>query len=262
MDRGRRHCGAATDCARNRRPGHPRSARHLPSRWLLQTDRVTGASASSTPSTSTRTTFPFCLPGGDRGYAALSRHRRRPLGGKSDRARTSENHLRVPLTHRRWRTRRIRQRLVRSPAHPTRRHLRRGDPAHAGRRAPEGWVPEQKITVEEALRAYTYEAAYASFEEDIKGTLKPGMLADFVLIDRDLTAIPPRRDPRRQDPPHHCRRQDRVHRRLNDHASTRTTKKRRARTGTVRCRLIPAVTSICYFLAFSASLFKKASCSF
>jgi predicted amidohydrolase YtcJ len=56
---------------------------------------------------------------------------------------------------------------------------------------PEGWVPEQKITVEEALRAYTYEAAYASFEEDIKGTLQHGMLADFVLIDRDLTAIPP-----------------------------------------------------------------------
>ena len=56
---------------------------------------------------------------------------------------------------------------------------------------PEGWVPEQKITVEEALRAYTSEAAYASFEEDIKGTLRPGMLADFVLVDRDLTAIPP-----------------------------------------------------------------------
>ena len=56
---------------------------------------------------------------------------------------------------------------------------------------PEGWVPEQKITVEEALRAYTWEAAYASFEEDIKGTLQPGMLADFVLVDRDLTAIPP-----------------------------------------------------------------------
>ena len=50
---------------------------------------------------------------------------------------------------------------------------------------------EQKVSVEQALRAYTYEAAYASFEEDIKGTLKPGMLADFVLLDRDLTAIPP-----------------------------------------------------------------------
>jgi predicted amidohydrolase YtcJ len=52
-------------------------------------------------------------------------------------------------------------------------------------------VPEQKITVEQALHAYTYEGAYASFEEGIKGTLKPGMLADFVLLDRDLTVIPP-----------------------------------------------------------------------
>lgn len=55
---------------------------------------------------------------------------------------------------------------------------------------PDGWVPEQRVTVEQALRAYTYEAAYASYEEDIKGILKPGMLADFVIIDRDLTAIP------------------------------------------------------------------------
>jgi predicted amidohydrolase YtcJ len=56
---------------------------------------------------------------------------------------------------------------------------------------PDGWVPQQKITVEQALRAYTAEAAYASFEEDVKGMLKPGMLADFVLLDRDITAIPP-----------------------------------------------------------------------
>jgi predicted amidohydrolase YtcJ len=56
---------------------------------------------------------------------------------------------------------------------------------------PDGWVPEQKITVEQALEAYTVEAAYASFEEDSKGTLKPGMLADFVVLDRDITAIPP-----------------------------------------------------------------------
>jgi predicted amidohydrolase YtcJ len=55
---------------------------------------------------------------------------------------------------------------------------------------PEGWVPQQKITVEQALAAYTSEAAYASFEEDSKGMLKPGMLADFVLLDRDITAIP------------------------------------------------------------------------
>ncbi|HEX6537035.1 MAG TPA: amidohydrolase, partial [Gemmatimonadaceae bacterium] len=65
----------------------------------------------------------------------------------------------------------------------TRRTL---DGAHPG-----GWVPEQKITVEEALRAYTSGGAYASFEEKVKGTLERGKLADFVLIDRDLTRIPP-----------------------------------------------------------------------
>lgn len=56
---------------------------------------------------------------------------------------------------------------------------------------PGGWVPEQKISVEQALHAYTTDAAYASFEEDVKGMLKPGMLADFVLLDRDLTVIAP-----------------------------------------------------------------------
>ncbi|HEY2896362.1 MAG TPA: amidohydrolase [Gemmatimonadaceae bacterium] len=56
---------------------------------------------------------------------------------------------------------------------------------------PGGWIPEQKISVEDALRAYTSGSAYASFEENIKGTLEPNKLADFVLIDRDLTRIPP-----------------------------------------------------------------------
>lgn len=56
---------------------------------------------------------------------------------------------------------------------------------------PGGWVPEQKITVEDALRAYTAGAAYAEFAEGRKGTLAPGKLADFVLLDRDLTRIPP-----------------------------------------------------------------------
>jgi len=58
-------------------------------------------------------------------------------------------------------------------------------------RNPDGWVPEQKISVEQALRGYTREGAYAAFEEDRKGMLKPGFLADMVLIDRDLTAIAP-----------------------------------------------------------------------
>ena len=56
---------------------------------------------------------------------------------------------------------------------------------------PDGWVPEQKISVEEALRAYTSGSAYASFEEKKKGTLERGKLADFAIIDRDITRIPP-----------------------------------------------------------------------
>jgi len=58
-------------------------------------------------------------------------------------------------------------------------------------RNPGGWVPEQKITVEEALRAYTVGSAKASFDETRKGTLVRGKLADLVLIDRDLTTIAP-----------------------------------------------------------------------
>ena len=64
----------------------------------------------------------------------------------------------------------------------TRRTL---DDAH-----PDGWVPGETIGVEEALRAYTVNAAYASFQEASKGRLEPGMLADFAVLDRDLTSIP------------------------------------------------------------------------
>jgi predicted amidohydrolase YtcJ len=56
---------------------------------------------------------------------------------------------------------------------------------------PGGWVPEQKITVEEALRAYTATAAYASFEEQRKGTLAPGRAADLVMLDRNIFDIAP-----------------------------------------------------------------------
>jgi hypothetical protein len=56
---------------------------------------------------------------------------------------------------------------------------------------PGGWIPEQKISVEDALRAYTSNAAYAEFMEKEKGTLAKGMLADFVILDRDLTKIAP-----------------------------------------------------------------------
>ncbi len=56
---------------------------------------------------------------------------------------------------------------------------------------PGGWVPEQKITVAEALRAYTWGSAYAGFEENIKGTIEPGKLADLVVLSRDILAIDP-----------------------------------------------------------------------
>lgn len=58
---------------------------------------------------------------------------------------------------------------------------------------PNGWVPEQKITVEQALIGYTRNAAYASFDESIKGTLKKGMLADFVILSDDLIKIDPKK---------------------------------------------------------------------
>ena len=58
--------------------------------------------------------------------------------------------------------------------------------------APEGgWFPAERISVEDALRAYTVNNAYAGFEEDEKGTLEPGKLADITVLDRDLFAIDP-----------------------------------------------------------------------
>jgi predicted amidohydrolase YtcJ len=51
---------------------------------------------------------------------------------------------------------------------------------------PDGWVPEQRISAEEALQAYTSGAAYAGFAEKDLGTLEAGKLADLVVIDRDI----------------------------------------------------------------------------
>ncbi len=51
---------------------------------------------------------------------------------------------------------------------------------------PEGWYPEQRLTIEEAIEAYTKNPAWASFEEDIKGTLTAGKLADIAVFDTDL----------------------------------------------------------------------------
>ncbi|HEV2352311.1 MAG TPA: amidohydrolase [Terriglobia bacterium] len=56
---------------------------------------------------------------------------------------------------------------------------------------PEGWFPEQKLNLEEALSAYTAGSAYAAFQEKEKGTISPGKLADMVVLSDDLFLIPP-----------------------------------------------------------------------
>ncbi len=53
-----------------------------------------------------------------------------------------------------------------------------------------GYEPTQKMTREQALRSYTIDAAYAAFEEDIKGSIEPGKLADFTILNKDLMEIP------------------------------------------------------------------------
>ena len=56
---------------------------------------------------------------------------------------------------------------------------------------PNGWIPQQKITVDEAVRAYTVGSAYAEFQESVKGTITPGKLADLVILSRDIFSIDP-----------------------------------------------------------------------
>jgi predicted amidohydrolase YtcJ len=56
---------------------------------------------------------------------------------------------------------------------------------------PNGWIPEQKISVEEAVRAYTIGSAFAEFQEEVKGSLSPGKLADLVILSHDIFKIDP-----------------------------------------------------------------------
>ena len=56
---------------------------------------------------------------------------------------------------------------------------------------PKGWFPEQKLTVPEAVEAYTLGSAYAEFQEKEKGSITPGKLADMVLLSDDIFAIDP-----------------------------------------------------------------------
>ena len=56
-----------------------------------------------------------------------------------------------------------------------------------------GWYPENRISAEAALRHFTADGAYASFDEQVKGTLTAGKLADFVVLSEDILAGPPER---------------------------------------------------------------------
>ena len=56
---------------------------------------------------------------------------------------------------------------------------------------PNGWLPEQKITVEEAVRSFTWGSAYAEFQENVKGTIAVGKLADIVILSDDIFTIDP-----------------------------------------------------------------------
>jgi predicted amidohydrolase YtcJ len=55
-----------------------------------------------------------------------------------------------------------------------------------------GWQPQERLSIEDAIRCHTYESAYAEFAENIKGEIKIGMLADLVVHSKDLTTIAPK----------------------------------------------------------------------
>jgi predicted amidohydrolase YtcJ len=55
---------------------------------------------------------------------------------------------------------------------------------------PGGWYPDQRLTLPEAIRGFTLDAAYAAFEEESRGTIEPGKLADFTIVDGDVYSTP------------------------------------------------------------------------
>ena len=56
---------------------------------------------------------------------------------------------------------------------------------------PDGWIPAQKISVEDTIRAFTSGSAFAEFQEKAKGTIEVGKLADFVILSDDIFIIDP-----------------------------------------------------------------------
>ena len=59
------------------------------------------------------------------------------------------------------------------------------------REPPNGWIPEERITIEEALMAYTSGVAYQSFDENTWGRLLPGMEANLIILDDDPRTLDP-----------------------------------------------------------------------
>ena len=134
----------------------------------------------------------FREAGRDRLRAAVPRHRRRALGGQADRPRAEPHDLRLPQ-------------LPRSPGcgspwgpigtwlplNPMETLYAAVTRATLDGKRPGGWVPEEKITLAEAVDAYTLGSADAEFQDGEKGSLTPGKLADFVVLSDDIFAIPP-----------------------------------------------------------------------
>ncbi len=56
---------------------------------------------------------------------------------------------------------------------------------------PGGWIPEQRITVAQAVHAYTVGSAFAEHQEKVKGSIEPGKLADIVVLSDDIFSIAP-----------------------------------------------------------------------
>lgn len=55
---------------------------------------------------------------------------------------------------------------------------------------PQGWIPEEKISLEDALRAYTINGAYTEYSENVKGSIEPGKLADIAVLSKNVFEVP------------------------------------------------------------------------
>ena len=120
-----------------------------------------------------------------------SRHRRRAVGGQRHRSAHQDND--VPIAARQPCDAGVRQRLVRRPADAARGHLRPRHAPHAGRPQPRRLgLRAEDLGRSGASLPTLRGGALASFEEREKGMISPGMLADLVVIDRDLRDVPPR----------------------------------------------------------------------